>query len=83
MASTSRTISFNLVLSSWLPIFNGESYQIWSIKMKTISIPLGLWNIVENGCEVPPIELKKMKSGMITRQNNIKKTKKWFVVVFR
>ncbi|KAM1401717.1 hypothetical protein ACFX2F_028830 [Malus domestica] len=33
------------------PIFNGDNYEFWSIKMKTIFKSHGLWNLVEKGFE--------------------------------
>ena len=32
-----------------LPIFNGEKYEWWSIKMKTLLISQELWDLVEHG----------------------------------
>ncbi|CAL8997894.1 unnamed protein product, partial [Prunus brigantina] len=34
------------------PIFNGENYEIWSIRMKTIFKSHGLWDFVEKGVEI-------------------------------
>ena len=34
------------------PVFDGESYDYWSIKMKTLLISQDLWDIVEEGYEV-------------------------------
>ncbi|XP_034227562.1 uncharacterized protein LOC117636942 [Prunus dulcis] len=31
------------------PVFNGENYEFWSIRMKTILKSHGLWDLVENG----------------------------------
>ncbi|CAL8152752.1 unnamed protein product [Prunus armeniaca] len=33
------------------PIFNGENYEFWSIRMKTIFKSHGLWELVEKGIE--------------------------------
>ncbi|CAL9020481.1 unnamed protein product [Prunus brigantina] len=41
------------------PIFNGENYEFWSIRMKTILKSHGLWDLVENGLNVS--DLKKEK----------------------
>ncbi|KAL6286104.1 hypothetical protein ACE6H2_010494 [Prunus campanulata] len=41
------------------PIFNGENYEFWSIRMKTILKSHGLWDLVENGLTVS--DLKKEK----------------------
>ncbi|CAL9009259.1 unnamed protein product [Prunus brigantina] len=34
------------------PIFNGENYEFWSIRMKTIFKSHGLWELVEKGVEI-------------------------------
>ncbi|KAI5348005.1 hypothetical protein L3X38_000892 [Prunus dulcis] len=34
------------------PVFNGENYEFWSIRMKTILKSHGLWDLVENGFDV-------------------------------
>ncbi|CAL8992988.1 unnamed protein product [Prunus brigantina] len=34
------------------PIFNGENYEFWSIRMKTIFKSHGLWEFVEKGVEI-------------------------------
>ncbi|KAI5315659.1 hypothetical protein L3X38_044835 [Prunus dulcis] len=33
------------------PVFNGENYEFWSIRMKTILKLHGLWDLVENGLD--------------------------------
>ncbi|KAM2564624.1 hypothetical protein TB2_012892 [Malus domestica] len=35
------------------PVFNGENYDFWSIRMKTIMKSHGLWDLVENGFDGP------------------------------
>ncbi|KAL3646200.1 hypothetical protein CASFOL_011380 [Castilleja foliolosa] len=32
-----------------LPIFDGENYDFWSIKMKTLFLSLDLWDLIEKG----------------------------------
>ncbi len=34
-----------------MPVFNGDSYEFWSIKMRTLFKSQGLWEFVENGYE--------------------------------
>nr|CAH66391.1 OSIGBa0134J07.9 [Oryza sativa] len=34
---------------SMVPVFAGENYDIWSIKMRTLLLSQGLWDIVDNG----------------------------------
>ena len=36
-----------------LPVFKGESYDFWSIKMRTLFISQGLWDLVETGYQDP------------------------------
>jgi hypothetical protein len=79
MANTS-----NLSWSSvQVPIFSGENYEFWRIKMKTLFVSIDLWDIVESGYQMPEStsslteaqqkELKENKSkdagalGMIQR----------------
>ena len=37
----------------FVPIFNGENYDYWSIKMKTFFCSQDLWDIVEEGFTIP------------------------------
>lgn len=34
---------------SHIPIFDGENYDFWCIKMKTIFVSQDLWSLVESG----------------------------------
>ncbi|CAL2236277.1 unnamed protein product [Prunus armeniaca] len=43
------------------PVFNGENYEFWSIRMKTILKSHGLWDLVENGFDASDPEKKKGK----------------------
>ncbi|CAL2276375.1 unnamed protein product [Prunus armeniaca] len=36
-----------------VPIFNGENFNFWQIKMKTIFRSHELWEMVENGYKIP------------------------------
>jgi len=40
-----------------IPIFNGEKYEYWSIKMKTLFKSQDLWDLVENGYPEPDDEV--------------------------
>ena len=42
-------------------IFDGENYDYWSIKMKTLLISQDLWEIVVEGCEEKKDEKRKEK----------------------
>ncbi|KAM1289559.1 hypothetical protein ACFX2I_016802 [Malus domestica] len=35
------------------PIFNGENYEFWNIRMRTILRSHGLWDLVETGFTIP------------------------------
>ncbi|XP_052489781.1 uncharacterized protein LOC128042476 [Gossypium raimondii] len=37
------------------PVFPGESYNIWAVKMKTYLQAHDLWNVVQNDTEPPPL----------------------------
>jgi hypothetical protein len=37
-----------------IPLFKGENYEFWSIKMVTLFKSLGLWDLVNNG--VPDLD---------------------------
>ncbi|CAJ2673367.1 unnamed protein product [Trifolium pratense] len=39
--------------SMTIPIFNGENYDFWSIKMKTFFCSQDLWDIVDEGFTIP------------------------------
>uniref|UniRef100_A0A5B7C539 DUF4219 domain-containing protein n=1 Tax=Davidia involucrata TaxID=16924 RepID=A0A5B7C539_DAVIN len=36
-----------------IPVFDGKNYDYWCVKMKTIFLLLGLWELVEKGCVEP------------------------------
>ena len=37
------------------PVFNGENYQVWAVKMKAYLRGLGLWQWVETERQVQPL----------------------------
>ncbi|KAM2091058.1 hypothetical protein ACFX1T_029593 [Malus domestica] len=41
------------------PVFNGENYEFWRIRMTTILKSYGLWELVENGFEPPDPKSEK------------------------
>ncbi|CAL2230472.1 unnamed protein product [Prunus armeniaca] len=43
------------------PIFSGENYEFWRIKMVTIFKSLGLWSLVEKGIPIPDSNKKTKK----------------------
>ncbi|XP_021800105.1 uncharacterized protein LOC110744442 [Prunus avium] len=44
------------------PIFNGENYELWRIRMKTILISYGIWELVEEGVPIPNPKGKKKET---------------------
>ena len=38
-----------------LPIFDGENYDLWSVRMETYLDALDLWEAMEEDYEVPPL----------------------------
>ena len=47
MATTNQTSSIPV------PIFTGENYDFWSVKMKTFFRSQDLWDIIEDGFTIP------------------------------
>ena len=56
-----------------VPIFKGDNYQFWSIKMKTLFISYDLWDLVENG--LPEYDTQE---GRVTaaQKNEMKENRK-------
>ena len=58
-----------------LPQFNGNNYDYWAIKMRTMFSSQGLWNLVEDGLEEPANEqafnaLKQTKKDLMKSNRN-------------
>ncbi|CAN6570135.1 unnamed protein product [Malus baccata var. baccata] len=49
------------------PVFSGENYEFWRIKMATIFKSLGLWNLVEKGIETS--NPKKKEAGEASKDD--------------
>ena len=49
-SSNSQGLSYG---PSLIPFFDGESYDIWSLQMKTLFVSQELWELVEDGFEQP------------------------------
>ncbi|CAN6693795.1 unnamed protein product [Malus baccata var. baccata] len=49
------------------PVFSGENYEFWRIKMATIFKSLGLWNLVEKGIETS--NSKKKEAGEASKDD--------------
>ncbi|CAL9003906.1 unnamed protein product [Prunus brigantina] len=57
------------------PVFNGENYEFWSIRMKTILKSHGLWDLVENGFDVSdPKKEKGKEEGSIAAEEEKSKS---------
>ena len=41
--------------SSVIPVFNGEHYHIWAVKMRLYLRSQGLWNVVMSKADPPPL----------------------------
>ncbi|XP_016555666.2 uncharacterized protein LOC107855189 [Capsicum annuum] len=37
------------------PVFNGDNYQIWDVRMKTYLDAMDMWETVEEDYEIPPL----------------------------
>lgn len=42
-----------IINQPFIPIFDEENYDYWSIKMKTLFISQEMWDLLENGYEQP------------------------------
>ncbi|CAL8991389.1 unnamed protein product [Prunus brigantina] len=49
------------------PVFNGENYEFWSIRMKTILKSHGLWELVENGFNSSDLKKEKEEATDIEK----------------
>ncbi|BBN69024.1 multidrug resistance-associated protein 9, partial [Prunus dulcis] len=49
------------------PVFNGENYEFWSIKMKAILKSHGLWDLVENGLDNSDLKKEKEEVTLFPR----------------
>ncbi|KAI5314113.1 hypothetical protein L3X38_043289 [Prunus dulcis] len=55
------------------PIFSGENYEFWKIKMVTIFKSYGLWNLVEKGIPVSNLKKKKKATEEILEEEDDEK----------
>ena len=58
MASNAISSSQPLIL-----VFNGEKYEFWSIKMKTLFKSQDLWDLIENGYSEPDDDEARLKEN--------------------
>lgn len=69
------------ISQSLLPIFNGESYEHWSIKMKTLFVSQDLWDLVVNGYADLTEEEKLTPAQKVELKENRKKDAKALFVL--
>ncbi|RYR37704.1 hypothetical protein HN51_028985 [Arachis hypogaea] len=63
------------------PNFSGDSYDFWAIKMKRFLVLSDLWEIVENGFEVPAANAQLSTAKQQTlRENYSKDAKALFII---
>ncbi|CAL9011028.1 unnamed protein product, partial [Prunus brigantina] len=55
------------------PIFSGENYEFWKIKMVTIFKSYGLWNLVEKGIPISDSKKKKKASEETSEEEDDEK----------
>ena len=58
------------VQQPFFPVFDGENYDYWCVKMKTIFLSYDLWDLIEIGYEDPTEEMT------IVQMNQLKENKK-------
>lgn len=63
------------------PIFDGENFDFWIVKMKTIFISLDLWSFVEEGYEVPENQETLTIAKKASLKDNIKKDAKALSII--
>ncbi|KAF8393836.1 hypothetical protein HHK36_020034 [Tetracentron sinense] len=54
------------------PVFHGENYDFWCVKMKTLFLSYDLWEFVEDGFEEP----EDAETLSNARKQQLKETKK-------
>lgn len=48
-----------------VPVFNGNEYELWSIKMRTLLMSRDLWDVIESETSDQPMEEELVKSQRI------------------
>ncbi|CAL5395344.1 unnamed protein product [Camellia sinensis] len=56
-----------------IPMFNGDNYNFWCVKMKTLFLFMDLWHIVENGYSEPKVKPTMTESQKIQLKKNQQK----------
>ena len=60
------------------PIFTGENYQIWAVKMKTYFKAYDLWEAMDKGLDPPPLPDDPTVAQI--RNHNIENAKKYMAL---
>lgn len=62
--------------ASALPMFDGENYQVWEIKMQTHIEACDLWDAVEEDYDIPALPSKRTMAQIILhKERTIRKSK--------
>ena len=56
-----------------IPIFDGENYDYWSIKMKILFILQEIWDLMESGYEEPSTPTNQQREQMKTTKRRMPK----------
>ncbi|KAJ4703399.1 Retrovirus-related Pol polyprotein from transposon TNT 1-94 [Melia azedarach] len=64
-----------------VPMFTGENYQIWVVKMKSYLKSIGLWDAVETGRDHPPLRANPTIAQMKQYEEELLKKDKAFTVL--
>ena len=71
MATVNGIGSSVSVSQQLIPIFKGDNYQFWSIKMKTLFLSYDLWDLVEN--DMNEYDVERLT---VAQRNEMKENKK-------
>ena len=80
MATVNGISSSVSVSQQLIPIFNGDNYQFWSIKMKTLFLSYDLWDLVENGMNEYDVERLTAAQRNEMKENKKKDAKALFYI---
>ncbi|KAL7220256.1 hypothetical protein ACSBR2_013174 [Camellia fascicularis] len=50
-------------MAATIPIFDGENYELWNVKMETLFLSMDLWDTVENGYDDETDKEKQKKNA--------------------
>ena len=73
--ATSNDSIFSYAQNS-IPIFNGESYDFWSIQMRTLFMSHDLWKLVDEGYEAAAATQEEITSWSAAKQTEFKNNRK-------